>query len=65
MTTVEKILDLARSKGISESKLADLLCIQEFILYDWKRKIREPTIQHIILISEYFNVTTDYLLKDE
>jgi len=65
MTTVEKILDLAKSKGISNWQLADLLSIQEYILYDWQIGLREPNIRQIVLIAEYFSVTTDYLLKDE
>jgi transcriptional regulator with XRE-family HTH domain len=63
--TVRKILSLADSKCISHVELADLLSKKEHILYDWQIGIREPTIRDIVLLSEYFNVTCDYLLKDE
>ena len=64
MTTVEKILDLAEGKGILRTELADLLSVAEYILDDWQRGVRQPTISDIVKISDYFNVSCDYLLKD-
>ena len=63
--TVRKIMMLANDKGITRSKLSDLLSVPEHILYDWQRGLREPTIRDIVLISEYFNASCDWLLKDE
>ena len=65
MTTVEKILALAESKGISRLALADMLSIREHTFDDWESGLKEPTIMDIVKISEYFNVTTDYLLKED
>jgi len=65
MTTVEKILVAAEMKGVSRAELVDLLNIDLRTLDDWRRGLYDPTIKHIILVSEYFGVTTDYLLKSE
>lgn len=65
MNTIEKILELANSNGILPGELASILSVNEYIFRDWQRGLREPTITDIVKISDYFGVTTDYLLKNE
>lgn len=59
---IERILELMKHKGITAKKLTDDLEISNSTITDWKKGKGRPSIDAIIKLSEYFNVTTDYLL---
>lgn len=52
----KKQIEVSRDLGISKQKLSK-----------WKTGYNEPNIDEIIKLSEYFNVSSDYLLgiKDD
>lgn len=65
MTLGEKILICRKSKGLSQEELAAALGVSRQALSKWECNTSAPDIDNIIGLSNYFNVTTDYLLKDE
>ena len=50
--------------GISQDRLAELLDGSRQAVSKWERDETMPEAEKIIRISDYFHVTTDYLLKD-
>lgn len=64
MSTIEKILDLISKNNISARELCIELDISVSSITDWKNGRAKPSAEAIVKISNYFNVTTDYLLKD-
>lgn len=63
MTISDRIRDLRKAKGVSQEELADSLNISRQAISKWESGQSLPDIEKIVLLSEYFNTTTDYLLK--
>ncbi|HEM3537345.1 TPA: helix-turn-helix transcriptional regulator [Streptococcus suis] len=59
-STLEKIKDLAKKKGISLAKLEETLGYSTNYFYTLKTKA--PNAERLAEIANYFNVSTDYLL---
>lgn len=65
MKLFEKITTLRKQKGYSQEELANELDVSRQAVSKWELGVSIPDIDKIILMSELFNVTTDYLLKDD
>lgn len=63
MIIVDRIKKLRTSKGISKEQLADEMGITVQTIEEWENGKSTPQIEKIIKLSDYFDVTTDYLLK--
>lgn len=64
MTFGEKLQKLRAREGISQDRLAELLDVSRQAVSKWERDETMPEAEKLIRISDYFHVTTDYLLKD-
>lgn len=60
MTTLNRVKELCKSRGISVIRLEEELSIPKNTIYQWKRI--SPSLEKIQAIADYFNVSTDYLL---
>ena len=58
----ERIKELRTKKGITQRELADYLNLTPKMISFYEREERFPPHDIIIKLSEYFNVSTDYLL---
>ncbi len=63
MTIADRILKLRKMKGISQEELADKIGVSRQAVSKWESEQSIPDIEKVILLSNYFEVTTDYLLK--
>lgn len=63
MNTADRIQGLRKSKGISQEQLADVVGVSRQAVSKWESEQTIPDLEKIILMSEYFDVTTDYILK--
>ena len=63
MTLADRIQQLRKQKGISQEELADRVGVSRQAVSKWEGGQRVPDMDSIILLSDYFEVTTDYLLK--
>ena len=59
MTRIEK---LRKAKGISAVKAAEDIGIKYRTYYNYEKGLREPSLDTLILIARYFDVSIDYLL---
>lgn len=64
MILSEKILILRNQNGWSQEELAEKLNVSRQSVSKWEVGASIPDIGKIMLLSEIFGVTTDYLLKD-
>jgi len=64
MKFAEKIQNLRKSKNLSQEELAERLDISRQSVSKWESGLAMPEIDKLIMLSEIFGVTTDYLLKD-
>lgn len=63
MNISDRIQALRKAKGISQEELADQIGVSRQAVSKWESEQSIPDIDKIIILSEYFEVTTDYLLK--
>lgn len=61
----ERLRDLRKSKGLTQERLARELHIS--VAYEGKLEngSRSPSVKLLVLISDYFSVSLDYLIKGE
>ncbi len=63
MNIADRIQHLRKSKGISQEELADKIGVSRQAVSKWESEQTSPDLERVILMSDYFEVTTDYLLK--
>lgn len=63
MNMADRIQLLRKSKRISQEELADKIGVSRQAVSKWESEQSTPDIEKIILLSDFFDVTTDYLLK--
>ena len=63
MNIADRIQQLRKSKGISQEELANSIGVSRQAVSKWESAQSAPDIEKIILLSDYFETTTDFLLK--
>ena len=63
MNIGDRIQDLRKVKRISQEELADKVEVSRQAVSKWESEQSVPDIDRVIVMSEYFDVTTDYILK--
>ena len=63
MNIADRIQTLRKNCGLSQEELADRIGVSRQAVSKWESEQSTPDIDKIILLSDYFDVTTDYLLK--
>lgn len=64
MTFSEKLTDLRRKSGMSQEQLADRLGVTRQSVSKWESGTAMPELVKLISLSELFDVSVDYLVKD-
>ena len=65
MTIDRKIVELRTSKGLSQEQLAEILGVSRQSVSKWEMGQMLPQIDKVVQLSEFFNVSTDELLREE
>lgn len=65
MILADKIADLRKKNGWSQEELAGRLGVSRQAVSKWESAVSVPDLDKIIRLSELFEVSTDYLLKDD
>ncbi len=63
MNMADRIQYLRKTNGISQEELADKVGVSRQAVSKWESEQSLPDLEKIITMSEYFGVTTDYILK--
>lgn len=63
MNIADRIQNLRKTKGISQEQLADVVGVSRQAVSKWESEQTIPDIEKVVIMSEYFGVTTDYILK--
>ena len=64
MSFGEKLQQLRKEKGLSQEDLAYQLNVSRQAVSKWESQNGYPEMEKMILISELFQVSLDYLLKE-
>jgi len=65
MILADKIMELRKKAGWSQEELAAQLGVSRQSVSKWEGAQSMPDMEKIVQLSRLFDVTTDYLLKDE
>ena len=63
MNMADRIQYLRKTKGISQEELADKVGVSRQAVSKWESEQSTPDLEKIIIMSDFFEVTTDYILK--
>lgn len=58
----ERLLELRKSKGISQAVLAKQIEVSVSVICYWETDRSEPTAPNLEKIANFFDVSVDYLL---
>lgn len=61
----EKIMELRKRNGWSQEELAGKLNVSRQSVSKWESAMSVPELDKVLQLSEIFEVSTDYLLKDD
>lgn len=53
--------ELREEKGLGQVELAKALSVSKGIISLWENGLREPKLSNLIILSEFFSVSIDYL----
>ena len=65
MILADKIIQQRKKNGWSQEELAEKLNVTRQSVSKWESAQSIPDLQKILQLSQIFEVSTDYLLKDE
>lgn len=60
----EKLIELRKSKGLSQDELGDKLGVSRQTISKWELAQSYPDFQRLVLLSDYFGLSLDALVKD-
>lgn len=63
MNMADRIQYLRKQKSFSQEELADKVGVSRQAVSKWESEQSSPDLEKIIIMSELFEVTTDYILK--
>ena len=53
---------LRKKKGVSQAELATRIFVSREAVRDWERKKSEPSCEALVHLSDFYQVSTDYIL---
>ena len=65
MTFGERLVELRKSKGLSQEQLAEVLDLTRQTISKWELDQSTPDLEYIVKLSDFYGVSTDYLIKGE
>lgn len=57
----ERLKELRQEKGIGQVELAKKIGVSKGIISLWENSLREPTLSNLIALSDFFEVSLDYI----
>jgi len=60
----EKLMELRKSKGLSQDELGQRLGVSRQTISKWELAQSYPDFQRLVLLSDYFGLSLDALVKD-
>lgn len=58
----DRLRELRRERGMQQRELGKLYNLSSSAIGSYERNLREPTLELLLQLSEYFGVSVDYLL---
>ena len=59
---IQRINELLKSEGLNQSKLANGIGVNQSTVCNWLNGKKEPSIESIWKLADFFDVSVDYLI---
>jgi transcriptional regulator with XRE-family HTH domain len=63
MNVADRIQALRKQHGMSQEQLADAVGVSRQAVSKWESEQASPDLDKVVIMSDLFDVTTDYILK--
>lgn len=60
----EKLIELRKTKGLSQEELGNELGVSRQTVSKWELGQSYPDFQKLVILSDFFNISLDKLIKD-
>lgn len=60
----EKLIELRKTKGLSQEELGNELGVSRQTVSKWELRQSYPDFQKLVILSDFFNISLDKLIKD-
>ena len=57
-----RLKELREEKGATQKEIADFIGCSSLVYSRYEREVREPDIDALCKLADYFNVTVDYIV---
>lgn len=58
----ERLKELREERGVSQAAVSKELDVSRYAIYSYEKGKTAPTLDGLIILADYFDVTLDYLL---
>lgn len=58
----ERLKQLREERGVSQEAIGKILGISRYAVYTYEKAKAAPTLEGLVALADYFDVTVDYLL---
>ena len=58
----ERLRELRKERGLSQIQLAEKLGVDFRTISNWENGVRKPDIDMLVIVADFFEVSTDFLL---
>ena len=58
----ERLNQLRDKRGVSQAAVSKEIGVSRYTIYSYEKGKTEPTLDGLVTLADYFDVTTDYLL---
>ena len=58
----ERLKQLREERGVSQAAVSKVLGVSRYSIYAYEKGKSAPTLDGLVILADYFDVTLDYLL---
>lgn len=58
----ERLRQLREERGVSQAAVGKELKVSRYTVYSYEKGKTDPTLDGLVILADYFDVTLDYLL---
>lgn len=58
----ERIQQLRSERGMTQEALGNIIHVKRYSVYTYEKGLNYPEVRNLLILADYFGVSTDYLL---
>ena len=62
MNFSERIKKLRLERGLTQDAVSKIIGVKRYSVYTYEKGLNYPEVRNLIILADYFGVSTDYLL---